>query len=250
MRQRGIPALLAGDQAPIRDFDMLAISLPMSSCSPTPLNLIDLAGMPVRSLDRDASYPLVIAGGHACYNPEPMAPFIDVFVIGEGEEAMLKIIGTMRAAAHLDRETQLRHMAGIEGCYVPRFYDVRLPPRRHDRRHHAHRSRSARQGAEDHHARPAAAGDRFHRALHRDGPQPRAHRDYARLHPGLPLLPRRAWSPGPCANGRSRRSPGGDGQILSKTGYEEIALLSLSSSDYTNVLELTEKIGQRFGHLG
>ena len=68
--------------------------------------------------------PLIIAGGHACYNPEPMALFIDVFVIGEGEEAILKIIGVMRAAAHLDRETQLRYLAQIEGCYVPRFYDV------------------------------------------------------------------------------------------------------------------------------
>ncbi len=75
-------------------------------------------------MDRDASYPLIIAGGHACYNPEPMAPFIDVFVIGEGEEAILKIIGVMRAAKHLDRETQLRYIAQIEGCYVPRFYDV------------------------------------------------------------------------------------------------------------------------------
>ena len=53
-----------------------------------------------------------------------MAPFIDVFVIGEGEEAILKIIGVMRAASHLDRETQLRYIAQIEGCYVPRFYDV------------------------------------------------------------------------------------------------------------------------------
>ena len=77
----------------IREFDLLGISLPYEQLFTNALNLIDLAGMPVRSEDRDESFPLIIAGGHACYNPEPMAPFIDVFVIGEGEAAILQIIG-------------------------------------------------------------------------------------------------------------------------------------------------------------
>jgi radical SAM superfamily enzyme YgiQ (UPF0313 family) len=124
MRDRGMPLFSLETKHPIRDFDMLAMTLPYEQLFTNALNLMDLAGLPVRSLDRDASYPLVVAGGHACYNPEPMAPFIDVFVIGEGEEVLLEIIATMRAAAHLDRETQLRHVAGITGCYVPRFYDV------------------------------------------------------------------------------------------------------------------------------
>ncbi|MCP4417715.1 MAG: B12-binding domain-containing radical SAM protein, partial [Chloroflexi bacterium] len=124
MRERKLPLFSLESKHPIRDFDLLAISLPYEQLYTNALNLMDLAGMPVRAKDRDASYPLVIAGGHACYNPEPMAPFIDVFVIGEGEEAILQIIGLMRAAAHLDRKTQLRYIAQIEGCYVPRFYDV------------------------------------------------------------------------------------------------------------------------------
>src|SRR5690606_18212640 len=124
MRERGIPLFSLETKHPIRDFDMLAMTLPYEQLFTNALNLIDLAGMPVRSLERDASYPLVVAGGHACYNPEPMAPFIDVFVIGEGEEVLLEIIGTMRAASHLDREKQLRHVARTGGCYVPRFYDV------------------------------------------------------------------------------------------------------------------------------
>ena len=96
MREREIPLFSLETKHPIREFDMLALSLPYEQLYTNALNLIDLAGMPVRAEDRDASYPLVIAGGHACYNPEPMSPFIDVFVIGEGEEAILKIIGVMR----------------------------------------------------------------------------------------------------------------------------------------------------------
>ena len=124
MRDGGIPLYSLETKHPIRDFDLLGISLPYEQLYTNALNLLDLAGMPVRSAERDAGYPLVVAGGHACYNPEPMAPFVDVFVIGEGEEALLKIAGVLRQTRHLDRETQLRHIAQIEGCYVPRFYDV------------------------------------------------------------------------------------------------------------------------------
>ncbi|RMD52086.1 MAG: B12-binding domain-containing radical SAM protein, partial [Candidatus Thermofonsia bacterium] len=99
MRDQEIPLYSLETKHPIRNFDMLAMTLPYEQLYTNALNLIDLAGMPIRAEERDASYPLVVAGGHACYNPEPMAPFIDVFVIGEGEEAILKIIGVMRAAA-------------------------------------------------------------------------------------------------------------------------------------------------------
>lgn len=101
MRERDIPLYALESKHAIREFDMLAITLPYEQLFTNALNLMDLAGMPIRSVERDTSYPLVVAGGHACYNPEPMAPFIDVFVIGEGEEALLKIIGVMRAARHL-----------------------------------------------------------------------------------------------------------------------------------------------------
>ena len=93
MREQGMPLFSLESKHAIHEFDLLGISLPYEQLFTNALNLIDLAGMPVRSEDRDETFPLIIAGGHACYNPEPMAPFIDVFVIGEGEEAILKIIG-------------------------------------------------------------------------------------------------------------------------------------------------------------
>src|SRR5262249_46265743 len=112
------------NKRPIRDFDLLGISLPYEQLYTNVLNLLDLSGMPVLSEDRDASYPLVIAGGHACYNPEPMADFIDAFVIGEGEEIIVEIVKTKQVMRGANRFDQLRALARIQGVYVPRFYDV------------------------------------------------------------------------------------------------------------------------------
>jgi len=90
------------------------------------LNLLDLAGIPIRSADRASSHPLVIAGGHAAFNPEPMAEFIDAFVIGEGEEVILDIVRAFQAWRERgeDRASLLRSLARIWGVYVPSLYRV------------------------------------------------------------------------------------------------------------------------------
>lgn len=124
MRQQEIPLYSLETKHLIRDFDILGISLPYEQLYTNALNMIDLAGMPVRSRDRDETYPLVIAGGHACYNPEPVADFIDAFVIGEGEEIILDIARVMQKMRGKPRLEQLREIAKIQGMYVPRFYDV------------------------------------------------------------------------------------------------------------------------------
>ena len=249
MRERGIPLFSLETKRPIRDFDLLAMTLPYEQLFTNALNLIDLAGMPVRAADRDASHPLVVAGGHACYNPEPMAPFIDVFVIGEGEEVLLEIIGTMRAAAHLDRETQLRHVAQIGGCYVPRFYDVS---------YHADGTVAAIT------PNVPEAPPKVLKAIVPVLPPPVT--DFIvpfveTVHNRAPIEIMRGCTRGCrfCHAGMVTRPVrerpveevlAAMEAILAKTGYEEIALMSLSSSDYTNVLELTRQIGARFGHLG
>jgi len=124
MRQEGIPLYSLETKHPVSDFDLLGISLPYEQLYTNALNLLDLAGMPVLSRDRDARYPLVIAGGHACFNPEPMADFIDAFVIGEGEEIIVEIASAIAKCRGLPRHQQLRQIARIQGMYVPRFYDV------------------------------------------------------------------------------------------------------------------------------
>ena len=249
MRDKSLPLFSLETKHAIREFDMLAISLPYEQLYTNALNLIDLAGMPIRAQERDETYPLVIAGGHACYNPEPMAPFIDVFVIGEGEEAILKIIGVMRAANHLDRETQLRYIAQIEGCYVPRFYDVAY-----------HEDGGIKAITPNMLEAPAKVMKTivpvmpppvtdfiipFIETVHNRAPieiMRGCTRGCRFCHAGMVTRPVRERPVAEVLDAMEK--------ILESTGYEEIALLSLSSSDYTHVLELTEKIGERFGHLG
>lgn len=249
MRERRIPLFSLETKHAIREFDLLAMSLPYEQLFTNALNMMDLAGMPVRSEDRDESYPLVIAGGHACFNPEPMAPFIDVFVIGEGEEAILRIISTMRAAAHLDRESQLRHLAQIEGCYVPRLYDV----------DYHEDGTIARIYPTVPEAPPKVMKTivpvmpppvtkfiiPFVETVHNRAPieiMRGCTRGCRFCHAGMVMRPVRERPVDEIIQAME--------EILEETGYEEISLLSLSSSDYTHVLELTEQIGRKFGHLG
>jgi len=108
MRSEGIPLYGLESKRALRDFDLIGISLPYEQLYTNTLNLLALAGMPLCAAARDESYPLVIAGGHACFNPEPMAEFIDAFVIGEGEEAILEIVRTLQSLHGADRIAQLR----------------------------------------------------------------------------------------------------------------------------------------------
>ncbi|MGA2522210.1 MAG: TIGR03960 family B12-binding radical SAM protein, partial [Acidimicrobiales bacterium] len=89
------------------------------------LNLVDLAGVPVRGADRDASHPLVVAGGHCAFNPEPLADFVDAFVLGDGEEAVGEItavIASWQASGAVQRPALLRELASLPGVYVPSCY--------------------------------------------------------------------------------------------------------------------------------
>ncbi|MDH3674406.1 MAG: B12-binding domain-containing radical SAM protein, partial [Anaerolineae bacterium] len=122
MRVAGIPLYALESHRTLQDFDLMGISLPYEQLYTNVLTVLDLADMPLLSVDRDASYPLVCAGGNAVFNPEPMADFIDFFVMGEGEDVLIEIIQTMRDVESQDRETQLRQLARIPGVYVPRFY--------------------------------------------------------------------------------------------------------------------------------
>ncbi|MDX1615966.1 MAG: TIGR03960 family B12-binding radical SAM protein [Candidatus Promineifilaceae bacterium] len=249
MREAGIPLFSLESKRAVGDFDMLAMSLPYEQLYTNALNLIDLAGLPIRSAERDSSHPLVIAGGHACYNPEPMAPFIDLFVIGEGEEVILEIIGTMRAAAHLDRRSQLRHLARIEGCYVPAFYEAT---------YHEDGTVAAIEPTMPEAppkvlktivpVLPPPVTDfviPFVETVHNRAPieiMRGCTRGCRFCHAGMVTRPVRERPVDEIIEAME--------EILAKTGYEEISLLSLSSSDYTHVLELTKRIGERFSDLG
>ncbi len=249
MREESIPLYSLETKRPIREFDLLGISLPYEQLYTNVLNLLDLAGMPVRSLDRDASYPLVIAGGHSCFNPEPVADFIDAFVIGEGEEIIVEIARALQATRDQSRHNQLRAIAGIQGMYVPRFYDVTY--------------NDDGTLAEVKSNTPEAPSRVLKRIV------PVLPKPFTRflvpnidtVHNRAPIEIMRGCTRGCrfCHAGmitrpvRERPVPEvmeAIAEIIASTGFEEISLLSLSSSDYVYVHELVDAVNAKYHDSG
>ena len=231
----------------VKDFDILGISLPYETLYTNTLNLLDMSGIPLFSSQRDASHPLIIAGGHATYNPEPMHAFIDAFVIGEGEEVIMDIIDAYQAwrAAGLSRDQLLLSLASIEGIYVPSLYETE---------YNADGTLSVM------------------KSLAEEAPLPVVKRIVPELpppptklvvpfidtvHNRIPIEIMRGCTRGCrfCHAGMVTR-PVRERSVeeivnaieigVAQTGFEEIGLLSLSSSDYTHVLELVNAVKERF----
>jgi len=275
MREHGIPLYTLESKQPLARFDLIGFSLPYETLYTNALNVLDLAGIPVRSADRDETHPIIIAGGHSTMNPEPVHAFIDAFVIGEGEEVIHDIINVIqrmslrgaqrRSNPQIGAETLapeasagvattpsasrndvLKELAKIQGVYVPRFYEAYYledgtvshiepiipdvpkiitkrivpvlppPPTKFivpniDIVHN-------RVSVEI--MRGCTRGCRF-------------------CHAGMITRPIRERSVEEVLQAAE--------EALKSTGFEELALLSLSSSDYTNVLELVTKVGEKFG---
>ncbi len=126
MRQNGVPlfALESGD--PVGEFDMVGFTLQYELSYTNMLNMLDLAGIPLYSAQRDSLSPLVVAGGPCVCNPEPVADFVDLFFLGEGEEVDLEIVELYRRYKKEGRSKAefLRAAAQVEGVYVPSLYEV------------------------------------------------------------------------------------------------------------------------------
>lgn len=126
MREYDIPlfALESGD--PLREFDFIGFTLQYELCYTNMLNMLSLSGVPIRSADRDESMPIVVCGGPCTYNAEPMADFIDLCLIGEGEEEIdeLMTIYAKHKKKGFVKEDFLHECAKQEGFYVPSFYSV------------------------------------------------------------------------------------------------------------------------------
>lgn len=127
MRQRNIPLYTHESGDSIRDFDMIAFTLQYELCYTTALNMLDMSGIPLRGKDRDDSYPVVLAGGPCAYNPEPVADFVDIFSIGEGEESLPELAQLyldMKQSGTYTKVDFLRAASHLDGFYVPSLYDV------------------------------------------------------------------------------------------------------------------------------
>ncbi len=128
MREHGLPQFTVDGHRPVREFDVLGVSFSTELGYTNLLTALDLAGIPLEAADRGDEDPIVLAGGHAAFNPEPIADFIDGAVLGDGEEAVLGITAEIKAWKEAGRpggrDGLLLRLATTRGVYVPRFYDV------------------------------------------------------------------------------------------------------------------------------
>jgi radical SAM family uncharacterized protein len=128
MRDRGIPQFTVDGHRPVGDFDLLGLSFATELGYTNMLTALDLAGIPLQAGERGDDDPIVVAGGHSAFNPEPIADFIDVAVLGDGEEAVLAlsdIVRDFRAEGNPGGRLELLARIARSGVgYVPRFYDV------------------------------------------------------------------------------------------------------------------------------
>jgi len=128
MRANGVPLFSVEQHLPAAAFDVLAFNLSAELVYTNVLNLIDLADLPLHAADRGGEDALVVAGGHCAFNPEPLADFVDAFVLGDGEEAVGEVNDVVAAwleaapPAQRDRAALRRSLAGLEGVYVPALY--------------------------------------------------------------------------------------------------------------------------------
>ena len=125
MRKYDLPLWALESQDPVKDFDMIAITIGYEMCYTNILNMLSLAGVPLHSKDRDGLHNIVFAGGVCAFNPEPLADFIDFFSLGEGEEITPEIISLYdRAKAEgWSKDAFLKEVSKIPGVYVPSFYE-------------------------------------------------------------------------------------------------------------------------------
>jgi radical SAM family uncharacterized protein len=132
MREHRVPQFTVDAHRPVKAFDLFGISFATELGYTNMLTALDLAGIPLDAAVRDDTHPVVIAGGHAAFNPEPIADFIDAAVLGDGEEAVGEITDIVRAWKREGRpggrDELLHRLARTESVYVPRFYDVDYLP--------------------------------------------------------------------------------------------------------------------------
>jgi len=128
LRENNLPLFVNESKDSLGDMDLIGFTLQSELTYTNILNAIDLAGLPLRSADRGDDHPLIMAGGPSVFNPEPLAPFIDFFVIGEGEDAIVELAEVMRTHLDSPRSETLEAFSKLEGVYVPELYPFETLP--------------------------------------------------------------------------------------------------------------------------
>ncbi|OUO62419.1 B12-binding domain-containing radical SAM protein [Collinsella sp. An271] len=255
MREADVPLLSLEGAAPLSSFDVVGLHLPHEMACTNMLETLDLAGIPLHAADRGEDDPLVISGGPSVYNPEPLAPFIDAFLIGEGEEHIVEVCRAHERLrdAGATRLEILRELAKIPGTYVPSLYEVR-----HDEACTPHGYTVPRSGEDV----PEVVHKRVVADFGATDPVPQSVVPFAQLvHDRLSIEVLRGCARGCrfCQAGMTyrpvrERTPD---QIVSAvmrglemTGYDEVSLTSLSTTDHSCCPEVLSRLNRRLADTG
>jgi len=247
LRSRRLPLFSLESRTPLREFDVVGITLPYELTYTNILNLLDLAGIPLRAADRGDADPLVIGGGPGAVNPEPMADFFDGILIGEGEEAIVEIA---EAAGGARRGEKLDRLARIAGVYVPSRYEV------------VHDGPGPRGAVVPRNGAPELIERRVVEDL--DGapfPTRQLVPFLETVHSRVTLEIMRGCARGChfCQAGTTYRPVRRRSlntllrqaeEAVAATGYDEISLLAFTSVDHRDIRELATRLAERFGPRG
>jgi radical SAM family uncharacterized protein/radical SAM-linked protein len=238
MRREGLTLFSLESFRPVKEFDAIGFTLTYELVYTNVLSMLDLAGIPLRSQDRTDEHPIIMAGGPAVYNPEPLAEFIDIFFIGDAEEGLPHMLSVLHDHKDADRLEKLKHICrNVPSVYIPAFYDENKQPL-HD---FAPEKISARVETElkpNYYPRqplvPLIDTVHSHLAIEimRGCPQGCRYCQAGPMYRPVRLRPKREIIEQIEAQ-------------LSQTGHDEISLLSLSSSDYPEIEDLAISVARR-----